>query len=272
MSMSDEKRREMSERMKARHAAKREAVDNLAEPSEAADATVDEVRQGVSKADYDALLQRFSELESRLGAPRSEAPYQPFNPGPQVNQRGALVGTFEKYAVDPAHYPDPTSRLADEAKLLRVPFKKRATAAGGYYEYDLEFAVTPVTYQTKDGINTVEPRFTLKLNRFLPDEDGNPTNRAYTACQLVFHEDPQAALVIARDNGFPVEEQNEEHFLNEMRYLRMRDWLLEAFYPVKTREVHDKKQMVVGNRLVEVFEVTSQNPAKLDFSDLKQKL
>lgn len=253
MAMSKEQREQASQRAKE-HWAKLKA-------QRASSSIVNEPENGVSEQEYHLLLKRVQELESR---------FQPG--GPQVSGRG-VIGTFEKYPVDPKNYDDPTSRLAAEPKLLRVPFKSRAERNGGYFEYDLDWQVMAVHYETKDGINTQEPRFILKLNRFLVDPDTDmPTDRAYTACQMILHEDPQAALVVARDNGLEVDTSNETRFLNEMRYLRMLDWLLEAFFPPKTKPDRAKKEMVIGNKLVEVFTVTSEESERFDFSKLNRKL
>jgi hypothetical protein len=43
-----------------------------------------------------------------------------------------------------------------------------------------------------------------------------------------------------------------------MRYLRMRDWLMEAFYPPKPQVVQGRHEEVIGNRVVEVFTVNQE--------------
>lgn len=190
-------------------------------------------------ADIGELLRRIKELETRL---------QP--QGPQVNNRGSLVGTFEKYITDPDYYPSPIERLAQEARLQRFAFKDN---------FELDFNIGLSAYETKDGVNTKEPKFTLKLVRIMyDDETGEPTDNRYVACQMIFHEDPGTAIIIARENGVSVDDYGEKQFLDEMRYLRMRDWLLECFYPPAPVAATDKKEMVIGNRLVEVYTVNSE--------------
>lgn len=179
--------------------------------------------------------------------------------GPQ-----GLIGTTEKYIVDPANYPNPCTRLSQEEKLQRFAFPMN---------YELEFKVTSSEYQTIDGRRMREPKFTLDLVRIIIDEDtGRATNGRYTVCRAIFHEDPEAAIVIAREQGLAVDEANEKAFLDEMRYLRMREWLLEAFYPPKTQEKQNKKEVVIGGKLVEYFEVNSENRESIPFGQLKNKL
>lgn len=269
--MSDEARKAQSEKMKAYWAAKkgepaRVAPDLGPSPDEHFDTQVEPgpepgASPSADNADIGDLLRRIKELEDDRQFMRTGMSQ---NAGVQANARGGLVGTFEKYAVNPAHYPDPCARLAQEPRLQRFAFPAN---------YELVFEVATTSYQTKDGVNTREPKFTLELNRIVYDEDsGAPTNGRYVVCRAIFHEDPDAALVVAHDNGIDVDSMNEKRFLDEMRYLRMRDWLLEAFYPPKSQQKRSKKEMVIGNRLVEYFEVNSQDSEMIPFDQLKNKV
>jgi hypothetical protein len=76
-----------------------------------------------------------------------------------------------------------------------------------------------------------EPKFTIQLNRIVLNDQGEQTNKRYIARRLIFHEDPQAALVVARENNLAVDENNQKEFLDEMRYLRVKDWLFDVFWP-----------------------------------------
>lgn len=216
-----------------------------------------------SNDEYSDLLKRFEELRSYVQG--MQLPQNPMSHnvggGPQFGHGGRLIGTFEKYLVDPKNYDDPIKRLAAEPRLQRFAFA---------HNYLLDWNISTTSYETKDGVNTKEPKFTLKLNRIMMDEDtGELTNQAYTVCQMIFHEDPQAALIVAREQGVDPDTLDQKQFLNEMRYLRMRDWLLEAFYPPKSTATQKKKEMVIGNKLVEVFEINSVNPQKMPFDQLK---
>ena len=104
------------------------------------------------------------------------------------------------------------------------------------------------------------------------DEDtGEPTNKRYMVRQAILHEDPQAAITVAREQGLEVDEENQKSFLDEMRYIRMRDWLLEAFYPPKpAQEKKNKSQTVVGNVLVDMWEINSEDPSSISFGELNK--
>lgn len=209
------------------------------------------------------LIKQVNELKAQMaqqGAQRGEGVVST----PQVNFRGGLVGTYEKYIVDPAYYPNPIERLSQEARLQQFAFPMN---------YELDFQVSTTQYETKDGVHIKEPRFVVELRRIVRDEEtGEPTGGRYIIRRLTFHEDPDAAMTIAREQGLEVDSTNERHFLNEMRYLRMRDWLLETFFPTKPKKVQNKKEMVVGNRLVEYFEVSSTDSEVMPFDRLKTKL
>lgn len=209
--------------------------------------------------DLSALLRRVQELESSLWRQSQ----QPQPEGAVGVNNGKLTGTYEKYKVAADLYPNPVERLKVEPKLARFAFP---------LNYELLFQITESNYETIDGIRMKEPKFTLDLIRIMLDEEtGEPTNGRYTICRLVMHEDPDAALVIARDNGIDVEAEDEETFLNEMRYLRMRDWLLECFYPAPIQKVQNKRDMVINGQLVEYFEVNSESASGIPFAQLDAK-
>lgn len=179
--------------------------------------------------------------------------------GPQATSQG-MVGHLEKYNTDPAMYPDPRERLSNEPRLKRFAFIEN---------YNLEFNVLVTQYTNQDQIRIREPRFEMELLGIMFDEDGEPTNRRYIARRAVFHEDPEAALAIAREQKLDVESMGEKEFLDEMRYLRFRDWLFDFFYPPKPQSKIDKKQMVIGNQIVETFEIASEDSQDM-FDHLKK--
>jgi hypothetical protein len=227
----------------------------------------------MTNPDYGDIERRIDEMvQAKLRAlgvlPGPSTSFQPWQNMPQpmgglqIGSQGQLVGTREKYVLDPKRYPDPRSRLADEQPLERFAFKQN---------YDMEWEVGVSSYQTKDGVNTREPKFTLKLRRIVFDDDtGLPTDQRYVICQAIFHEDPDAALVIAQEKGYTVDTENELNFLNEMRYLRMRDWLMEAFYPPKPKLENKKREAVVGNRVVEIFTVNGTETQAIPFDQIKR--
>lgn len=246
-----EARRKFAEAARARAAAKKaQAGPQLVKGED----TRETVR---GEADYLDLQRQILELKQALLS-------QGTQPNTLSFKGGNLTGTFEKYVVNPNHYPDPRERLSKEGRLARFAFD---------INYELNWKVDVSEYTTIDGIRTKEPKFTLELVRILIDEEtGEPTNKRYVVCRLIMHEDPDAALTIARQNGIDVEEMEEAAFLDEMRYIRMRDWLLECFYPSPPEKTNQKKDMVIGGTIVEFYEITSENPEKIPFDKIKNKM
>lgn len=183
---------------------------------------------------------------------------------PSYTQTGASIGSREKYNTDPNYYPDPREKLALEPRLAPFAFS---------LNYELDWNVSLSEYTTMDNVRTKEPKFTLKLVRIIRDEfSGEATNGRYDVCQLILHEDEDAAIVVARENGLEVDEDNPREFLDDMRYLRMRNWLIEAFYPPPPTETNKKREMVIDGKIVQYFEVNSENSAAIDFKQLNTKV
>lgn len=290
MAWTPEQKKAASDRAKARHAAQKQKSPET-ETKDTQVTRADEIEDDIINAaelrdpmfgpqpeqspalpipDYGDIQRMVDEMvQERLKQLQNvpQANYNPWaqqqQPGLQIGGTGALVGVREKYIVNPQNYPDPRERLAKEARLQRFAFKEN---------YDLDWEIGISQYQTKDGVNTREPKFTLKLVRVVFDDDtGLATNQRYVVCQIIFHEDPEAALAIAREQGYEVSDYAEKDFLDEMRYLRMRDWLLEAFYPQKPTVNSSKKEMVIGNRVVQVFEINAESAQPIPFSQLDSK-
>lgn len=224
-----------------------------------------------ANADIGDLLKQINELKDN---PLIQAIFQNQQPaqaaGPQVTNRG-LIGTFEKYITDKNAYPDPRERLFEymqsTPRLRQLAFPER---------YELEYEVGRMRpYERKDGVMETQPQFTLILNGIVMDEETfEPTTRRFELCRYVFFEDPETALVIARDNGLEVDEQNEKAFLDEMRFIRMRDWLLEAFYPPKITGTKKNftEMSIPGRGVVKSFEISSESAQPMPFGELSKKL
>lgn len=213
--------------------------------------------------DVSDLQRQIEELKQMMALNQAFMQGQQSAQGPQVS-RGRLVGTVEKYSTNFKDYPDPRERLASESRLQRIAFPQN---------YELNWEVAETTYETRDGLTQKEPKFTLTLNRIVLDDDGEPTNGRYSICRMVFFEDPSTAVTMANANGLPINDENELDFLNEMRYLRMRDWLFECFWPKGiTGNVSNKKEMAIGGKMVEYFEVNSEGSSEIPFGNLKSKV
>jgi hypothetical protein len=222
--------------------------------------------ENVRSDDVQTLLRRIEELERQRFFPAQPTPQ--LSQQPQVTHRG-ITGTLTKYSVNPKDYPsqeDILTRLLDERRLQLQNFNRNW--------WDIEFQVSTVNYDTKDGIHVREPKFQVRLIRIIEDpETGEPSNRRYTLHKVTLFEDPDAAIQVANQHGIEIPEELEQDFLNEMRYLRIRDWVLESFYPPKpTQAKANKTETVIGNRLVEVYEINSADSESIPFSQLNKKL
>lgn len=190
----------------------------------------------------------------------------------EIGRGNKIVGEVDKYLIDPEAYPDPTPRLTKELRLQSIAFNHN-------YELQYEFKIRP--YETKTGLNMREPEFIITLLRVNLDDQGNriqvvnpethkKEDKFYIARRLMFHEDPQAALVIARDNNIMIDKTDEKTFLDEMRYLRVRDWLFGVLWPKQSDERSKIQEEVVGGTIVQVFTKASVEPSAVDFDQLKK--
>lgn len=214
---------------------------------------VDELQRQIEEMKQNMDLMRAALLNNQGTQPQ----------GISMNREGNLVGEWEKYLIDPSNYPDPTQRLAKEQRLAPLAFD---------YHYELEYEVGTSRYETKTGKNVAEPKFKVTLNRVVLDDQGNKTDKRYIARKMVFHEDPQAALVIAREQNLDVDKTDEKMFLNEMRYLRVRDWLFDYFWPKPVDEVGKIKEEVIGGTIVQVFTKASEDSSSIPFDQLNTKV
>lgn len=209
----------------------------------------------VSMDDYNALLKQIEEMKNI----QWKLMGQNMSPAEVGMQNGKLLGTVEKYKVDGKYYPDPSARLAEEVKLARFAFP---------LNYELDWSVTTVAYTTIDNIRTKEPRFQLQLSRIVMDEEtGEPTNGRYVICRLMMHEDPDTALTIAREQGLEIDQSDEQAFMNEMRYIRVRDWLIEAFYPAPIKHDNGAREMVINGKLVTYYEKSNDKGERTEKID-----
>ena len=205
----------------------------------------------ISKSEFEDLLKTVTELKSQLQQPNQFAPNQPLQQATVT--AGGLVGVQEKYSTT-RNYPSPVERLKKESRLAPFAFE---------YNYDLTFDVSTSQYKTLEGVTVKEPKFEVQLHGIKLDDQGNQTSQRYIIRKLMFHEDPEAALTIAREQGIEVDPLNEVDFLNEMRYLRCKAWLLDIFYPPKADQSKKLKEEVIGNQVVQVFDASSENPLDL---------
>ena len=234
--MSAEERKAWGEKMKIARAAKKQNQ-----------VTHDQKETIDQNDDIQILKRRIEELEQK----------QFFNqPAPVTSTKQVIT----KYSWDPKLYADPREKLSNEEKLRRFAFKEN---------YDLNWEVQKVDYE-EDGMKVRAPRFLLELLGKMIDEDTNEIaktfdpatktwkEKRYVLKRGMFFEDPDSFITVANQMGIAVPEYLETPFLNEMRYIVMRDWLFENFFPPKTlQDKMQKTETVIDNRLVEVFEINS---------------
>ena len=261
---TDEERKAFGDKMRAARRQKNVTVNGPVEAPPATDAPKvpgeDETVQVQDEQGLDELKKQMQEvMETNALLKAALLGNQKQSQGISVGKNNNLLGEVEKYLLDPVNYPDPTPRLRKEARLQPLAFD---------YNYELDYSVSTSSYETKTGVNMREPKFHVTLNRIVLDDQGEQTPKRYVARKLIFHEDPQAALVIARDNGIEVDKTDEQTFLNEMRYLRVRDWLFDIFWPKPASPMGQIKEEVIGGTLVQVFEKSSEEPSGVEFDKI----
>lgn len=199
------------------------------------------------------LMQKVTEMESRQTTPTSvdDALAQTAKmQGHDINLgKNGVQGRVFKYPVEKSFYPDPTDRLYDEPLLRRYNLRENF-----YFDWDVE----GVEYE-KYGITYAEPRFTIRLFRRMFGDDGlTPTGQIALVNRAIQHEDEIAARTAAEKLGMADQFDSFEEMMNEMRYYRFRQWLLDLFTPVQVNH-HAKQatQMVIDGKVVEVYDTES---------------
>ena len=257
---TEEERKAFGEKMKAARAKKETPQTNTQKEQ-----VVEEpqITNNIQNVDVGELQKQIEELKAAMRFMVPTAP--PVASQVQVGV-GGLVGTHNKYAIDPLNYPDPRERLYDEKLLTRFAFKEN---------YELTWQITNTSYTTIDNIRMREPKFTIELLKVQIDENtGERLNGRYLISTAVFHEDPDAAVAIAKEKGLHIDENNQKEFLDEMRYMRIRDWLLDCFIdPKPVQAKQNKRDVMLGNKVVPFFEINSVEKAdNLPFNQLNGKL
>lgn len=268
--MTPEERKAWGEKMRAAREKKAETPltprpEPKEEPEIAPDQDVNDLKRQVLE------MKEMMDLMRQAMVNQNKAQQNPNDP--QLNREGRLLGEFTKYTVDPSAYPDPTPRLSDEPRLQPLAFK---------HNYEITYEVGISSYETKTGQNIREPKFNVTLLRLVLDDQGNRVkvtdpktgkemDKFYIVRKLVFHEDPQAAMAIARENGIEVGEQDERLFLNEMRYMRVRDWLFDIFWPRPTQDEAKIQDEVIGGQVVQVFTRNSEESGSIPFDKMTTK-
>jgi tetrahydromethanopterin S-methyltransferase subunit G len=238
-------------------AAKMQAARNKTTPPVANEPTETPAENKVelTQDQFQALMERLDKLETNRTetlATKNE---------PQLNQLGRAVGVMQKYSVDPRDYQDPREELMNLPELERFAFKPN---------YYLGWDVEQTQYETKYGTSFSEPRFEIRLYKRLFEDDGTPTvktdnegkpvldeqgrpqYKSYLVKKGFFFEDPGASVKEAQALGLPINNANSKDFLEQMRKLRYKTWLLEVFNKPKSADTTRKEQMTIGSSIVQV--------------------
>lgn len=171
------------------------------------------------------------------------------NPQSGFDQFGKPTGVIQKYSVDPAHYKDPRE------SLLNIPELKRQAMAENFM---LDWEVEQLIYDTKYGSSFSEPKFTLILWRKMFDEEGNTNGKRILIQTGVFFEDPVTAVKEATQLGIPLDNSTSSEFLEQMRFLRYKQWLMDIFNPKRPESTKPRRiPQVIGGQVVEVEEYST---------------
>lgn len=157
-----------------------------------------------------------------------------------------VQGRIFRYPVEKGFYPDPTERLYDEPRLKRFGLRDNF-----FFDWDVE----GVEYE-KYGVTYAEPRFTVRLFRRMFAEDGvTPTGQMALVNRQVLHEDEVVARAAADKLGIQDQFESFQDMMNEMRYYRIRQWLLDLFTPPELNSHKAQpRQMVIDGKVVEMFD------------------
>lgn len=174
----------------------------------------------------------------------SKNTYYGGQPHAQVGANG-VTGQVFKYPVEPEYYPNPRERLYD------IPFLKRYNLRDNYI---ITWGVEGVEYE-KNGVAFAEPRFICHLYRRIYDDENNDTGTAALISRTFLHEDRLVALTTANKLGITDQFADEREIMDEIRFIRVRDWLIALFTPYKFQAFKKKpRMMVIAGKQVEVHD------------------
>lgn len=191
--------------------------------------------------------QNFKVTDENAGAVIDEASQIKYAGGHVQASVGAngVTGQVFKYPVEPEYYPNPKERLYD------IPFLKRFNLRDNYI---ITWGVEGVEYE-KNGVAFAEPRFICHLYRRIYDEDNNDTGTAALVSRTFLHEDRMIALTTANKLGLTEQFADEREIMDEIRFLRVKEWLVALFTPYKFQKFAKKpRSMVIDGKQVEVFD------------------
>ena len=236
---TEEEKKAFGEKMKAARLKKQtnEAVAPTA-PELPKETTVDKKDEGVTLTteQFNQLMERLSKVEGAKTTVQTQTPV-----GQGFDSFGKPVGIMQRYSLDPAHYKDPREALYESKELKRHAIREN---------YMLTWDVDQLIYDTKYGTSMSDPKFTLTLYRKKFNEDGTESGKRILIQTGVFFEDPSASIKEAIALGISVDNANSPEFLEQMRYHRYKQWLLDIFNPSRLTSTKPKtREEVIGGKV-----------------------
>lgn len=212
----------------------------------------------VPKATLDKLLAEVEELKKEpKSSPEEVLASLVRMSGAGVNKQG-VQGAVDLASTNIKDYEDPRERLYEEFDK-----SERTSRLGLRKNYSLKWSVEADVFK-KDGVSYRFPRFRCELWQLLFNDDGTPLTRvnkngktvrkeAFLRRSLQKAEDEVDAQIAIKKMGFEAE-VDETNLLNELRYLRLRDWLLEKFFPPTVEYEDTEEERVIGGVVLPVRE------------------
>lgn len=257
-SWTPERRKAFGEKMKQAREARTAETKTLKEkntkPSSAnqyPEAKEEASTVSIPQAQWEALMAKVDQLEQQ--ATPAQIKEQQFDPygsraagNGVVGADGRPAGFTDKYPITPSYYPDPRERLSELAELKRFAFNDN---------YVISWKVDGKVYETKWGTNVREPFFYLTLHQRMFDEFGEDTGKSVKVQTIILTEDELAAQQIMNEMGIDTTAMPLRQLLNEVRYERIKRWLVGIFKPSPLFKAEDGEfETVIDGKVVSVSE------------------
>jgi hypothetical protein len=245
--LTEEEKQALRERLaKARDAKKQKQASKEEEPQKQTQSS--EPTVSISQEQLDALLTKVSLLEKAVA--HQVTPTQAIDAKAEMQGisfgKNGIQGVVYKYPIEQDYYPDPSNRILNMPELARY---------APHENYELKWEVSGVEYE-KANITYSEPRFTVTFLRKMYDDYGNITSQRAILGRHIQHEDENVVRMVARDMG--LDTSDERTLLDEVRFQRIRRWVLDLFTPYRQEDRTDAMtEMVIDGKIVPVMEITT---------------
>lgn len=261
--LTEEQKEVLRERM-AKARAARKAKAQLTKQEKTPTPPHERQEPASTELDVSQLTKMVLELQEQLKS--SQALAEAFRQGQASAQPQSQQSRISRtlFSEDLSVYESPVPRLLKEPRLQRIAFE---------HNYDVDYTVVMTkSIEKKDGTLERQPQFNVELQGVVFDDNGEPTNKRFIARKMVFFEDPDTAINIAERNGLSMDNfPSEIDFLNQMRYLRVRDWVFDFFWPpVNQGAKSDIKDEVIGGQVVRTFQKSTgvDETAGIDYNSI----